>query len=68
MLDNCAIRVKRNHAVVECPNRQEYKTLMRNQSKLIALFPDNFETVSIKLKDKITVLHCVEYRGLAPIT
>jgi hypothetical protein len=67
MLDNCAIRVKQNHAVVECPNEQEYKNLMKNQSKLIALFPD-FETVSIKLKNKITTLHCVEYRGLAPIT
>ena len=63
MLDNCCIRVKQNHAVVECPNAQEYKNLMKNQSKLIALFPDNFETVSIKLKNDITTLHCIEYRG-----
>ncbi|MFM6007693.1 MAG: hypothetical protein ACKPA7_28020 [Sphaerospermopsis kisseleviana] len=62
MLDNCPVRFKLNHAVIECPDKIEYAKLMRQQQALIALMPQHIESVSIKFRKNCTTLILSELR------
>ena len=62
MLTNCTLRIKHNHAVIECPNKIEYSKLIRNQKDLIAIMPDHLDSISIKFRKSCTTLILKEHR------
>ncbi|MFM6152930.1 MAG: hypothetical protein ACKPE3_07990 [Sphaerospermopsis kisseleviana] len=70
MLDNCAVRLKHSHAVIQCPDKIEYAKLMRQQQALIALMPQHIESVSLKIKKKnsSTTLILRELKSQSPPT
>ncbi|MFM6139120.1 MAG: hypothetical protein ACKPCP_34125 [Sphaerospermopsis kisseleviana] len=63
MLNNCTLKFKYNHAVIDCPDKIEYAKLMRQQQALIALLPVHIESVSIKFRKNCTTLIRRELQG-----
>lgn len=68
MLDNCTLKFKNSHAVIECPDKIEYAQLMRKQKDLIALMPEHIESVSIKFRKNCTTLILSELKSQSPPT
>lgn len=66
MLNNCTLKIKHNHAVIECPDKNEYSKLIRNQNELIATMPNHLDSISIKFRKNCTTLILKEYKTQSP--